>query len=194
MANGYTSVAFDGLRVTLTWQGKGSGAIQSGVIVVIDEVHKIFDCMPSFRSAFDELKQLKQLSCSLLAMSATLTSEQVDMLQTHYIRGGNCITIINSVNRDNLRLQLRRYKRQKMLQCSDDSEEHSEDEEDNMAMGDASTALVATSHGAKSLWAGTVLKLLPMIEGHCTVVYVDFVRDVERVVEHFCSNGVKAVK
>ena len=115
-------------------------------LVVIDKAHKIFDRMPSFRSVFDELKQLKQLSCPLLAMSATLTTTQVDMLQTHYVRGGNCITIINSVNRDNLKVQLRRYKRQKMLQCSDDSE----NEEDNMTIGDASAALVATSHGAKS--------------------------------------------
>ena len=63
-----------------------------------------------------------------------------------------------------------------------------------MAMGDTSTALVATSHGAKSSWAGIVLKLLPMIEGHNAAVYVDFVRGVEQVVEHFCSNSVKAVK
>jgi len=84
-------------------------------VVVIDEAHKIFNGMPSFRSAFDELKQLKQLNCPLFTMSATLTSAQVDMLQTRYLRVGNCITIINSVNQDNLRLKLRRYKRQKVL-------------------------------------------------------------------------------
>jgi len=40
-----------------------------------------------------------------------------------------------------------------------------------MAMGNASTSLVATNHNAKSSWAGTVLKLLPMTEGHSYCIY-----------------------
>ena len=45
-------------------------------LVVIDEAHKIFDRMASYRPAFDSLKKLQQLSCTLAAMLATLTSKQ----------------------------------------------------------------------------------------------------------------------
>ena len=75
-------------------------------IIVIDKVHKIFDRMPSFRSAFDELKRLKELNCPILAMSATVTSRQADSLKAEFLRGDNCITVVNSVHRSNLKLQL----------------------------------------------------------------------------------------
>ena len=57
-----------------------------------------------------------------------------------------------------------------------------------------STSHVATNRNTKSSWAGTVVRLVPLTEGHNTVVDVDFVRDVEWIAEHFCSNGVKAGK
>jgi len=34
-------------------------------MIAIDEAHKIFDRMPTFRLAFDELQQLKELSCPI---------------------------------------------------------------------------------------------------------------------------------
>ena len=43
-------------------------------IITIDEAHKIFNRLPSYRPAFDDLKKLKQMSCPIIAMSATLTS------------------------------------------------------------------------------------------------------------------------
>ena len=46
-------------------------------LVVLDEAHKIFDRLPSYRPAFDGIKKLKQLDCKFLAMSATLTEDQV---------------------------------------------------------------------------------------------------------------------
>ena len=50
-------------------------------IVTIDEAHKIFDRLPSYRPAFDDLRKLQQLSCPIIAMSATLTCNQVTLLQ-----------------------------------------------------------------------------------------------------------------
>ena len=46
-------------------------------VVTINEAHKIFDRMPSYRPAFDEMKQLQKLSCPIVAMSATLATEQI---------------------------------------------------------------------------------------------------------------------
>ena len=50
-------------------------------MVIIDEAHKIFERMPSYRPAFNDIKQLHELSCPIVAMSATLTSVQVDTLK-----------------------------------------------------------------------------------------------------------------
>jgi len=43
-------------------------------VVTIDEAHKIFDRLPSYRPAFDKMKQLQNLLCPIIAMSATLTA------------------------------------------------------------------------------------------------------------------------
>jgi len=34
--------------------------------VIMDEAHRIFDRVPSYRPAFDSMKRLKELSCNLL--------------------------------------------------------------------------------------------------------------------------------
>ena len=54
-------------------------------MIAIDEAHKIFDHMPTYRPAFDEMQQLKELSCPIVAMSATLTSLQIDALKQKYV-------------------------------------------------------------------------------------------------------------
>ena len=57
-------------------------------VIVIDEAHKIFDRMPTYhldQPAFDEMHQLKELSCPIVAMSATLTSLQIDALKQKYL-------------------------------------------------------------------------------------------------------------
>ena len=74
--------------------------------VAIDEVHKVFDRMSDYRPAFDSLKQLKELSCPIVAMSATLTDKQFTDLKQDYIQGYNCIVLTNSVSRDNLQISL----------------------------------------------------------------------------------------
>ena len=79
-------------------------------LVVIDEAHKIFDRMPSFRPAFDSLKKLQKLSCTLAAMSATLTSRQIEILKDDFMHGTKCFVLTEGVHRDNLVLQLRRYR------------------------------------------------------------------------------------
>ena len=52
----------------------------------IDESHKIFDRMYSYRPAFNDMKQLKSLSCPIIPMSAhaTLTGCQVEKLRQEY--------------------------------------------------------------------------------------------------------------
>ena len=65
--------------------------------VVIDEAHKFFDRMPSYRPVFDTMKRLQELSCSLLAMSATLTTELIQCLKLNFLHGDNCVVTIQAV-------------------------------------------------------------------------------------------------
>ena len=60
-------------------------------LIAIDEVHKILDRMPTYRPVFDEMQQLKELSCPIVAMSATLTSSQIDVLKQNYVQPDKCL-------------------------------------------------------------------------------------------------------
>jgi len=91
-------------------------------LIVLDEAHKILDRLPSYRPAFDGIKRIKQLECKLLAMSATLTQDQVQILQADFLHSNNCVVLTVGVHRNNLVLQLRRYKRQKPLVLDNDAE------------------------------------------------------------------------
>ena len=75
-------------------------------MVTIDEAHKVFDRMPDYRSTFDSMKRLKELSCPIVAMSATLTDKQISELKQEFLRSDKCIVLINSVSRSNLQILL----------------------------------------------------------------------------------------
>jgi len=83
----------------------------------MDEAHKIFDRVPSYRPVIDSMKRLQELLCNLLAMSAMLTAEQIQLLKQSFLHlhGCDCVVITQGVHRDNLVLQLKRYRRQRQL-------------------------------------------------------------------------------
>ena len=67
-------------------------------LIVLDEAHKIFDRMPSFHPAFDSLRKLQEIDCSLLAMSATLTNEQIEKLKSEFLHSEKCVTFTQGVH------------------------------------------------------------------------------------------------
>jgi len=151
--------------------------------VVMDEAHKIFDRVNKYRPAFNGMKQLQTLSCKLLAMSATLTSEQVIRLKNNFLHSDNCVVITQGVHRDNLVLQLKRYKRQRQLVLG----------EDDTAV-DECNGQSCSDEPEQSSWLSTALSVADVTESHVTVVYLDFVRDVEQMTELLNKNGTKALK
>ena len=151
--------------------------------VVMDEAHKIFDRVPSYRPAFDSMERLQHLSCKLLAMSATLTSEQVEFLKKDFLHGDNCVVITQGVHRDNLVLQLKRYKRQRQLALEADDTTVDECDEAGCSY-----------EPEQSSWLRTALSIADVTESQVTVVYLDFVRDVEQMTELLTNNKVKAIK
>ena len=144
-------------------------------VVTIDETHKIFDRLPSYRPAFDDLRKL---SCPIIAMSATLIGNQVTLLQERYLRNDNIVVLQRSVHRQNLKLKVQRYKRHKQVMHGqadiddDDDDDDEENSEDLIYMGTTS-----------SMWQSTVNQIRAIVEGQSSVVYLDFVKDVDEVSE-----------
>ena len=63
-------------------------------------------------------------------------------------------------------------------------DEESDDEENKPQSTAAST----------TMWEKTVSAIEPVLDGHSTVVYLDFVKDVEEVADKLRLNGCKAGK
>jgi len=156
-------------------------------LVVIDEAHKIFDRMPFFRPAFDSLKKLQQLPCTLAAMSATLTSRQIEILKDDFMHGDTCCVLTEGVHRDNLLIRLRRYWRQK-LSTVEDAMDDNEVDHDSVCSNKVSTS------GFVSQWSRTVQTIEKSLTDPLTIIDLDFVRDVEQIVSILQTDKVKAAK
>ena len=139
-------------------------------MITIDEAHKIFDRDSSHRPAFDKMMQFKELPCPIVAMSATLTDSQIKMFQQNFLHR-ECVILTKGVHRDNLQLSIKRYKH-----CKQQS---FDDEEDENVETDPSCHPVNTT----SMWGATIDNIQNLLEGHSTVVYFDFVRDVDEVAD-----------
>jgi len=153
--------------------------------VTIDEARKIFDRLSDFRPAFDDTKQLKDLEHPIVAMSATLTDEQIEALKQQYLRNTHdCVVLTAGVHRNNLEICLHRYKRRQFQKIPDDS--GGDDDDANIDVAAESTTT--------SLWGDTVHKIRPLIENQSTVVYLDFVKDVLEVSDTLSKDGIKVEK
>jgi len=159
-------------------------------IAAIDEAHKIFDRMPDYRPAFDAMKQLKELSCPIIAMSATLTDKQICALKHEYLRSNKCVVLTRGVQRDNLQISFQRYQRRRCQTVDYDSDDDDDDDNDKDASNENSSTAIANP----SKWGETITKIKSMMKTQSTVLYLDFVRDVEDVTDFLRRDGVKAGK
>jgi len=157
-------------------------------VVAIDEAHKMFDRMPDYRPCFDAMKQLKELGCPIIAMSATLTDKQICVLKQEYLRIDKCVVLTSGVSRDNLQILLQRYRRQR-CQAPDHDDDEDDDDDNDTTDETSSTALVN-----QSMWGEAITRLKCTLKSQPTVLYLDFVRDVEDVTEFLNRDGVKAGK
>jgi len=88
------------------------------------------------------------------------------------------------VHRNNLILQLRRYKRQKPLVLDDDAdaEEYVDGDYDH------------THPASSSSWSRTAENLIEVLDSNVTVVYLDFVSDVEQMTELLNKSVTSSIK
>jgi len=111
--------------------------------------------MHSYRPAFNDIKMLKTLLCSIVAMSTTLT--------------GQCVLLTKGVYWDNLELSLLCYKRCRSSCLGNENLDEMKKQ-----------ILVASS----TMWEKTVSVIEPVLSGCSTVVYLDFVIDMEEVADN----------
>ena len=141
------------------------------------------------------MKQLRELSCPIVAMSATLTSVQVDTLKQEYIRSDRCLVITKGVHQQNLQLSIQRYKRRKQhnfedgVVLNDDDSDKENELDSSVSAGSGSTMSAGTS-----MWVDSINKIKPLFKDHSTVLYLDFVKDVEEVTNVLSQGNAKVGK
>ena len=151
-------------------------AIQATVsMITIDGAHTIFGRMPDYRPAFDDMQQLKEMPCPIVCMSATLTRSQVDILKQKYLRSDKCLVFTKGVHRENLQLCLQRYRRCRLVSAEQFIEDDNESDKENKPD--------CTPSSLTSMWLDSVYKIEPLFKDHSTVLYLDFVRDVEEITD-----------
>lgn len=70
---------------------------------------KFFDRSPSFRPAFDSMNQLKKLQRPIVAISATLSNDNVQKLQSKFLCSESCMVLANRDNKQNVKLYVCLY-------------------------------------------------------------------------------------
>ena len=119
-------------------------------LVVIDEVHKVFDRNSEFRSSYDTLKYLHDdfPGVPVMALTATLNEEQLKLLCENYLK--KPVMIKSTVDRPNIKLHVGKYQAKRSVK------------------------------GDKSLvWMDTSRQISDLLGNEFGIVYMDFKKDVE---------------
>ena len=92
-------------------------------------------------------------------------------------------------------LQLRRYKRQKQLTYdTDENVNTDEDVNDPEVDNDSTSNYESSSSGLLSSWSRTVQTIEKSLNDPLTIIYLDFVRDVEQIVSILQTDKMKVAK
>ena len=119
-------------------------------LIVIDEVHKVFDRNSEFRSSYNTLRFLHDdfPGIPIMALTATLNEEQLNLLCENYLR--QPVLIKSTVDRPNIKLNVGKYQTKRPVK------------------------------GDKSLvWMDTSRQIRDLLADEYGIVYMDFKRDVE---------------
>ena len=134
-------------------------------LVVIDEVHKVFDRNINFRSSYNSLTTIHDEfpTVPIMALTATLDEDQLHSLCSLYLN--KPVLIRDSVNRPNIKLNMCRYKPKR------------------------------TCKGNENLvWLDTAKEIRRIAGEEYAIVYMDFVKDVELMVRSLKDAGVEDVR
>ena len=145
--------------------------------------------MPEYHLALDDMQQLKEMLCPIVCMPATLTTSKIDMLKQNFVRSDKCLVITNGVHQENLQLSLQRYRCRRLAHAEQFTGE--EDDDDNESEKENEPDSIPNSLLA-SMWLDSVNKIEPLFKDNSTVLYLDFVRDVEEIADILRQKDIKA--
>ena len=122
-------------------------------LVVIDEVHKVFDRNDSFRSSYNWLTRIHDEfpTVPIMALTVTLDEDQLQSLCSQYLL--KPVLIRDSVNRPNIKLNIGKYKSKRTLKGNENL-----------------------------VWMETAREISRIVGDEYTIVYMDFRKDVDFMV------------
>jgi RecQ family ATP-dependent DNA helicase len=129
-------------------------------MLVLDEVHKMFDRSSNFRSCYDALKSLKEdfKETPLMALTATLSDMQLQDLCRNYLR--RPVLIKSSVNKKNTKINIEKYE-------------------------------TVHKKAGKDMWKNVAEHIVKTIQDDYAIVYMDFKKDVDLLVENLKEAGIE---
>ena len=131
-------------------------------LIVIDEVHKVFDRNDSFRTSYNSLSGLQDEFpvVPIMALTATLDEEQLQSLSSHYLK--KPVLIRDSVNRPNIKLNVGRY-----------------------------TAKRPVKEVRNLVWMDVANEIRRIVGDDYAIVYMDFTKDVDLMVSCLKEAGIE---
>ena len=126
-------------------------------LLVLDEVHKMFDRNSNFRSCYDFFKGIKErFPCvPVMALTATLSKGQLQSLCVDYLR--NPVLIKSSINRSNIKLNIKSYVHTKKSTSSTDG----------------------NSSSKEGIWCACATDIKNITGDEYAIIFMDFRSDVE---------------
>ncbi len=132
-------------------------------LLVLDEVHKMFDRSSNFRACYDTFKSVKDefQDTPIMALTATLNDSQLIDLCKNYLR--RPVLVRSSVNKRNVKINIEHYD------------------------------TVRKSSG-KDKWKKVAQNIVKTVQSDYAIVYMDFRKDVELLVDSIKEAGIQDVK
>ena len=132
-------------------------------LLVLDEVHKMFDRSSNFRACYDTFKTLKDefQNTPIMALTATLNDSQLNDLCKNYLR--RPVLIKSSVNKRNVKINVEGYD-------------------------------TVHKRCGKDMWKKVAQYIVRTVQSDYAIVYMDFRKDVELLVDNIKEEGIEDVK
>ena len=129
-------------------------------LIVLDEVHKMFDRNADFRSSYEYFKDIKKTfsGVPVMTLTATLNQSQLQNLCESYLE--TPVLIKGSIDRNNIKINIKPYVQSKKRSNSSGCSESS-------------------SNPKQEIWTATAMDVKNITGDEYAIVYMDFKSDVQ---------------
>lgn len=129
------------------------------------------------------------MSYCLYVCNVDQVTDRKLMLKQNYVHSDKCLIFTKGVHRENLQLSLQQYRRRKLAHAEQFTGEDDDydDESDKENEPDSIPKSLLTL-----MWFDSVNKIEPLFKDHSTILYLDFLRDVEEITDILRQKDIKA--